>query len=218
MPNYAVIETLKRNEHLFFDFVVDLITALTSLGIACELQRYHHVSPYTPTTKLVIAGNSTISGVEMHFSPAKLFRDLINDRRPELFRVTIKPISKQPPKHLLNLSVFQGLAGSLAASAFTGFYEKFKKIVKKKFGNEDDWPPIWRFAWVIRNSLSHNGKIAFNDKDKEPVEWSGLKISPGPSTSKVLFDMLTPVELVCLMIDMDKELKHYFTKKQLSMA
>jgi hypothetical protein len=71
--------------------------------------------------------------------------------------------------------------------------------------NAQKWPPVWNFGRVVRNALSHNGSIHFENMNAKPVTWHNLSFDP-THNGRAIFDDIDPVDLILLMAEMDGEL------------
>lgn len=105
--------------------------------------------------------------------------------------------------------IYYGLmsaAPHIAANTFVEFYEAFSDFIYDKYGKVKNWPAFWRFARVVRNSISHGGKVAIDNEKDEPVEWYGLRYSfanRGHPIIGVPFADLNVGDLIVLMFEMN---------------
>jgi hypothetical protein len=74
-------------------------------------------------------------------------------------------------------NAFHVMAMNISTPFFVEFYEHYKTAIEKQFVQRDSWPVIWQFAAIIRNSISHNGRVWITSKKAKPVTWYGLTYS-----------------------------------------
>lgn len=92
------------------------------------------------------------------------------------------------------------------APFFTNYFEKHIDDVRSRFGASDTtWPPSWQMAWVVRNAVSHNGRVWFKSARHPPVSWQGLVLSPKDNGTEVIGNLVTTGDLVFLLLDMETD-------------
>ena len=88
-------------------------------------------------------------------------------------------------------------------------------MLQKYHSDRTQLPDAWQMAWVIRNGLSHNGKVHFDPpkqtskktpKLPAPVHWQGLKIGPEHQGQTILGNFLNVGDLIVLSIEMEQSL------------
>lgn len=85
----------------------------------------------------------------------------------------------------------------------TSFFEGHRNAIDGKFGNIATWPPVWNFARVVRNAMSHGGVINIQNPNAAPVHWNGLTYAPADNGRRILHTDLWPGDLMDLLIEMD---------------
>jgi hypothetical protein len=81
------------------------------------------------------------------------------------------------------------------------------KDLERKFGTEvSGWPAVWNFGRVVRNAMSHGGKVHFTNSGASPVSWKGLTYSPADNGRQILHSDLWPGDIFDLIIEMDSHL------------
>jgi hypothetical protein len=68
------------------------------------------------------------------------------------------------------------------------------------------WPPVWQMAWVVRNAISHRGRINFTDPNLAPITWEGLTYSHNDHDRKLFELDLGVADLILLLVEMGKAL------------
>lgn len=98
------------------------------------------------------------------------------------------------------------LFAMVAATALVQFYEDFVPWLKLKLGNDHTkFPPVWRFARVVRNAASH-GQVHIKDQSFVPVSWANLTYGPAQDGRQVLGSDLWLGDIFLLMLEMDDAL------------
>lgn len=195
----------------FFPELVRLVIALSAVGIGFELHETGTAKPYGDRQPMVLEGKQEVSGLEIHFFPARLYGRLLSPagRRPRFMRVLKKQINQSPPEHPIKLKNIQLLMARLVGDAFVSYYERHLDLVESIWGKqkENRWPGVWRFGWAMRNACAHNGRIHFTYDTHPGVHWRNLSYAYGGNGRQVLFDEVAGVELILLMEEMDAELR-----------
>lgn len=142
---------------------------------------------------------STLKLISENLWPSKveliLFdRNHVKTRKNDKFNLTNNESSKL---HQLNIQ-----------SSFTSYYERFKPLLWKKFNKAEEWPNTWRFARIVRNAYSHDGKIDIRNQNTEPVSWKTLTYGPSDNGKDITGSDITIVDIFFLMLDMDKDIKN----------
>jgi hypothetical protein len=102
--------------------------------------------------------------------------------------------------------VGRSLLGAVSP-VFVDFYEKHRSWMTATFGKHPDWPPLFRFAWMLRNFISHTeGRVRFNDPNIAPVTWHQLSYSPADNGRQVIGVDIDIADLVVLMFELSDEL------------
>jgi len=107
-------------------------------------------------------------------------------------------------KHSLGVAL-----DSMIKPIFVDYYEENSSVVKQEHGEDTaQWSDVWRFAWMVRNSISHGGIVHFRDVNKPPVSWRELSFSPDDNQKQIALigEHLTTVDLFILTMDMENNL------------
>lgn len=68
---------------------------------------------------------------------------------------------------------------------------------------------VWRFARVVRNAISHAGRISIDDKGFVPVSWANVTLGQIDNGREIIGVDLELPDLMLLMLDMDVTLESY---------
>jgi len=186
--------------HRFFDSIVLYFGSLTSLALGTTLQKIGNLKPLGATDEIILHGKSTVTNVEIMFKPYDILNPIVLGKWPSTIELYDRPLSSEIPERFDKISGtkrFQLLQSQLA---FIHYYEK----VKANLGDDtQNWPDIWNFGRVVRNSFAHGGKINFTNPRALSVSWKTLTYSPTDNGREIMPKDLTPVELIYLMKEME---------------
>jgi hypothetical protein len=60
-------------------------------------------------------------------------------------------------------------------------------------------------GWVVRNALSHNGKVLFKNMKSDPVKWDEIVVSPA-NQHEPISNVINFTEMLLLLLDMEEVL------------
>jgi len=129
-------------------------------------------------------------------------RALVKGVRVETVGVSFgpKPVKPDDVKSINTEEV--GL--SLVDPIFVDFYEKHRKWIAAKYSGEtQNWPPIFNFARMLRNFISHHeGRVHFDNPNASPVSWHQLSYAPRDEGRQVVGGDLYMGDILFLMYEM----------------
>ena len=73
-------------------------------------------------------------------------------------------------------------------------------------GKRTNWPPLLNFASVVRNAISHDGKVFFQTDNPAPSQWYQLSYSYADHGKKIIGEELEFGDLLLLMFELSDEL------------
>jgi hypothetical protein len=126
------------------------------------------------------------------------------NRWPTQVVVDETPIAQNPPKYATWLTGLRGVHGSMIFNAFVQYFEANRHRAEAKYGNSTQtWPATWNFGRIVRNAFAHGGKINISNPGASPVVWRTLTYAAAQNGRQLLYQDLTPVEVILLMEEMD---------------
>jgi len=137
----------------------------------------------------------------------------IQNVKPQVITVGVlagRSLGAAPMQHHLN--GFREIFDTLMQPYLTNQFERHKvAMLQKHHSDRTKLPDAWQMAWVIRNGLSHNGKVHFDtpktpSKIPAPVHWQGLRIGPEHQGQTILGNLLNIGDLIVLSIEMEQSL------------
>lgn len=211
-PNEPIEVHYLETKHGYFQELVRLMVALSSIGLSFEIHKGRSVTPYGSDRYLTLAGKDDVSGIEISFFVAPIYQRLLSPtkRTPKFLKAIKRPVDHSV-SHPLQVNKVQCIVVRLMADAFLSYYARHVKAVESEWGKVEkgNWPTVWQFGRVVRNAIAHDGMIHFKNESAPPVQWRNLKYSPSDNDLKrqLLYDEITGVELILLMEDMDSVLR-----------
>jgi hypothetical protein len=100
------------------------------------------------------------------------------------------------------------LYSNIVGPIFLTFYEGHRPWWVGRFNrDEKTWPPVLRFARVVRNAVAHHGRLDWASPHVGAVTWSGLTYTHADN-GRAIFGSgdLAVADMVFLMMDMSAEL------------
>lgn len=110
----------------------------------------------------------------------------------------------QPNDDNLTLGALETLLFNLGQSLGVNYFERSKPQVIQKFGDVSNWPDVWNFARIVRNSMSHGGKVHFDNPNANPVSWRGLVYAPSNNGRRILHTDIWPGDLFDLITELEQ--------------
>ncbi|MFA1674259.1 hypothetical protein ACDY97_16150 [Rhizobium mongolense] len=109
-----------------------------------------------------------------------------------------------PTGSALTLGVLEQYTYGLGQALITNFYENQRASLKAQYGSVRHWPAVWDFARVVRNAMSHGGKISIDDDTR--VSWNGLHYCASDNGRAIINRDLWPADLFILLKDLEAAL------------
>lgn len=191
-------------QHRFFDHLVVFLGSLCGLSMGIGLQRFGKQVPIEQENNIIIQGRANVSGVEFIFYPYNLMQALANNSWPETLEIHESSLVSDPKIMGFQRAGLRGISATLIQSAFVHYFEASLPDVEAKYGrNKQSWPSIWNFGRIVRNAFAHGGTIHFTNNKAKPVKWKTLCYAPEQNGRQIVFQDLTPVEIIILMEELD---------------
>jgi len=187
-----------------FSEIDSLIIVVASLAISFEY-KLNGFAVYNPGDYAALEGLSSSKIVRLPlYGPVET---ALNDLKPDLIEITIE--DKKPSIQTFQVwtSALQKTINYIFSPYFVIFYENNYSEARQKFGKDFlKWPASWRMGWVVRNALSHNGKVYFKNLTTPSIDWKGVVISTSQQ-DKPIESILNFTDILLLLFDMESDLK-----------
>lgn len=104
----------------------------------------------------------------------------------------------------VNLGALNHFFFGTSQMMIVSYYEKNRRHIEDRFGKIDNWPPVWQFARMVRNAVSHGNKV--NIIDGKSATWKGLTYSPASQGRIVINSDLFPADLIIMLRELEDSL------------
>jgi hypothetical protein len=141
--------------------------------------------------------------MRLTFAPLSLLTTVCLNQKPVSLRLseTTKSIELNAN---LNLGAIEPLLFSFGQAMVTNYFEEYRDEIEGTFtDNPAKWPPVWNFARVVRNAMSHGGHINIKNRNSLPARWRSLTYSYADNDRQVLHTDIWPGDLFYLLSEMD---------------
>jgi hypothetical protein len=143
-------------------------------------------------------------GKRLTWRPTDLISAMVINRWPNEIRFDVEG-AVFPPARSVGFGVLDEFLFGLGQSLIANFFERERSNLESKFGKPArGWPPVWNFARVVRNAMSHGGGI--NIRDQASVSWGNLTYSAADSGRLVVNRDFLAGDLLLLVRDMEDAL------------
>jgi hypothetical protein len=91
---------------------------------------------------------------------------------------------------------------------FVDFYERHRPWIEQTYSGLKSWPPTFYFARLVRNAVSHGGKLHFTHDPRRSADWHHLKFVYSDDGKPIIGvgGILSPADMFFLMLDTSDEL------------
>lgn len=204
LPYNAMI--FDRATHYFFDDLVIYLFSMISFTLTHELYISGNAGIYEEQHRIMLTAKQ--HSKNLFFYPAKclnpFFRQLL---WPNQIDFTEQQSTQVPPYQALPLNIYERPSFAFLLSMFVNYYERYKTIIEIKFTqHHPNWPDEWNFGRIVRNALSHGGRINFENPNASPVYWNLLTYMPKDNGRQIIHTDLWPGDMIYLMRDMNSYL------------
>lgn len=189
-----------------FEPIVTYLTSLLCFAAAAEVYNNQGRGAHPWAADDVAVFDGAACDVRLTWLPDKNVRSMLRNVWPsELIMVShsAAPISQSTA---LPLGVFEHFIFGLGQAMLTTFFERHKKSIRGTFGGVSNWPPVWKFARVVRNAMSHGGRVRIDDCAQ--VQWHNLSYSSADNDRRVVLDDLWPADLFVFLNELQRALIH----------
>lgn len=194
--------------HRCHGYVLDFVVATCSVG--SYMNAYNNL-PVTTFAPHIQAGapqypnasfQGLASGKTVNFVPHDVLTSVfVDNHRNEDVPYTETAFS--PISGVFTDAAADAFAG-FAQAMFTQYWEANLDEINRVHGTrkQGNWPPVLKFAAVIRDAMSHGGKIHMFPTVAS-VAYFGLNYSQSDNGKKVIHAELSTADIFFLMLDVD---------------
>lgn len=96
------------------------------------------------------------------------------------------------------------------STIYVDFYEKHRTWIQTQYSRDaENWPPLFNFARMMRNFISHHaGHVGFTSPKSPSVAWHHLSYSPADTGKLVLGTDVNIGDLLMLFFEIGDELDY----------
>ena len=193
---------LQRERDRCFDYVVNYVISLVSLTLTAELYASGTAGRYAPRHQVSLDAKQLNKRLLLY--PHVALDDIFQLRWPSVLAFDEEPI-EIPPSAILELGALERPLLALEQAMIVNYFERGRVAIEQRHGNDPkDWPSVWNFARVVRNSVAHRNEVSFRNARSQGVSWRGLEYSPEENGRRVLNGDLWAADLIYLMLDLDE--------------
>lgn len=124
---------------------------------------------------------------------------------PPYIDISVGPLTlTAPPSDAPNVL---GIVEKIFIPSFVIFYEDNVDWIRTNVSSDVyKWPSPWDFARVVRNAMSHGGKVNIDNPAAKPVSWEGLTYGHAQNKRQIIGTDISVADIVLLMIAMADQL------------
>lgn len=195
-------------ERSCFQDLLPLLAACAGIYAAVQVRKNRNFIS-KPTDGFVIACKHLDARVVLPLHGP--IEDALEGKQPNAIGVGViasRETARRPDD--FNTLGFKTLFDILIQPFLTNQYERHRAELFQKYKNDrTQLPNPWQMAWLIRNGLSHNGKVHFDRERKlihAPVSWRELVITTDHQDHPILGNFVNIGDLIVLSLDMEEVL------------
>jgi hypothetical protein len=207
---------IESSRNCFEPILTVMVACNTFLSASQYLQSIRHSQKLSDTLtsvqiqpSLPITMPAPISGLILKFDPSNLLIDLSHNRQPSQIQFSEDAITAEMsfiPEGAVEMPDLSLFRKRLIQAVFTNFYETQKSLANTKWGGLKQWNATWQFAWVVRNSFAHGGKINWTDTRISSVSWKAVSYHPEDNGREIIFNEIGEGDLIILIDELDRDL------------
>ena len=201
---YPIRELVLRNDHRLFGNIRTLLVINASLAKA-----------FTVTAGLRLSWNvgdyanfqsAQFDHLEVRLPLVGPLELAIADTIPNSIAIAVCQ-SSDPALPVKLRGSQQAIYNSIITSVFVEFFENnVDWLVGNVNSDRSKWPPIWNFARIVRNAMSHGGTINIDSPLAQPASWYSLTYGPAQNKRAIFGVDLVFADIFVLLLEMADEL------------
>jgi hypothetical protein len=189
--------------HRLFESMRKLCVVVDALGIAVSFIRLNRVEAKMGN---YVACLSLQFPMEVRLASIAPVTSIAWDRPVSGVEIGFFDATKGP-NYQNEITGTKNVLMGLITPIYVDFYEKHRPWIGKTLGALDKWPELFRFAWAVRNAISHHGgKINITDPKLRPVVWHKLSYDYHHAGTEIIGPVLALADMIILMFEISDEL------------
>jgi hypothetical protein len=206
--------TLRKGESRLFEPMHNIVLIADSVGIAVMYALLGRVEPIAEIPQNDTAVQCAQFPFFVRFPVLTTLKRVAQGNPLTEMKVSFPPTGPSPLPPGKAQSTVKGhgaFALTLITPIYVDFFERHRLWIKATFGGDAyAWPPIFNFARVLRNFVSHHaGHVHFDNTNAAPVTWHNLTYSPADEGKKVLVADIDVGDLIVLLFEIGDEIDRH---------
>lgn len=190
-------------ESRLYSHFVTLTSLLGSVVVAISCRFDHHRLPKDSTMEVALVQFPHLCVRFPYVSPIENVSRGIMVGATEVRVIPFVPLGDEAEDMGTTGRMFSQIGGLV----FANFYEENVGWLIEHFGSIKDFPLIWQFARIVRNAVSHGGKINISSPSAPRGEWHSLSYGYEQSGRHIINSDLGVSDLTVLMIELAQDLE-----------
>lgn len=133
--------------------------------------------------------------------PSHIVREMARNSWPTSIEFKCSELPPLDGTSELRLGVFGDYVFGLGQAMITTFFEDNRHKIEATYGALKHWPGAWRFAKVVRDTLSHGGAVHFRHPFE--VRWKKLSYTEADNGRRIVNTDIWPGDLIILLREME---------------
>lgn len=189
--------------HRLFEPMRKVCVVVDALGIAVSFVRLNRVEAKMGD---YVACISLQLPIEVRLASLAPVTSIAWDRPVSGIEIGFFPVTKGP-SYQSKIAGTKDVLMGLVTPIYVDFYEQHRTWMRATYGDLDRWPELFRFAWAVRNAISHHGgKINITDPNLRPVTWHKLSYDHCYAGTEIIGPVLTLADMIVLMFEISDKL------------
>lgn len=193
------------NSDIAFEPVATYLMALFGFAMTAEVYNRGGInaSPWAPDDVAIFDGAAC--NTRLVWQPNWFIHCTTLNGWPPTIDFTEYEADPVPDGAILALGVTEHYIFGLGQFLLTNFFENHKHLIKGMYGPAKHWPDVWNFARIVRNAMSHGGKVRMDDN--ATVRWRQLTYSNADNGRRIINTDIWPADLFILVREMQETLR-----------
>jgi hypothetical protein len=197
------LRRIHRDQNRLYDGLKNFLLATSCLIFASYIKIYGRQPP--PGSDAEVHGQQ-VRHLKIKIPVYGFLDHALNRTSPDSFEISLEtPATALRPDATPYNEHFKDTVLIFISPIFVEYYENYIQwIVNTYGGRSDNWHETWRFARVIRNAISHGGKISIDSQRDRSVMWYGASYAFADNGKVIFGTDISVGDMICLLLEMDE--------------
>lgn len=201
VDDHAIPMTIDASEAVFRPVATFM---MATVGFAAAMEAYTSGTAHAWGLDDVALLDAHACDLRLEIKPSHIARQMAQNWWPETIEFKCSPLPPLKETSELRLGAFGDYVFGLSQAMVTTFFEDHRPRIAATYGPLKQWPGIWSFAKVIRDTLSHGG--ALDIRHPLEVSWKKLSYSQADNGKRIINFDVWPGDLIILLKEMEASL------------